>query len=67
MAYKDAVCDSLKHKCSDPTATDLYARAKALCEINHIVVEEQLSGQRQKTKRMGDFVVETADGAHNYI
>lgn len=50
VAYKDAVCDSLKQKRNDPTAADIYARAKAVCEDNEIVVEEQLSGQRQKKK-----------------
>ncbi len=64
LAYKDAVCDSLKQKCSDSTAADIYARAKALCEVNHIIVEEKLYGQRQKTKRMDDFVVESSCGAH---
>ncbi|XP_067286712.1 zinc finger MYM-type protein 1-like [Pseudorasbora parva] len=67
VAYKDAVCDFLKQKRSDPTAADIYARAKTLCEVNHIVVEEQLSGQRQKKKRMDDFVVETACGVHRSI
>lgn len=41
--------------------------AKALYDVNHIVVEEQLSGQRQKTNIMDDFVVETACGAHRGI
>ncbi|ROI15900.1 Zinc finger MYM-type protein 1 [Anabarilius grahami] len=67
VAYKDAVCDSLKQKRSDPTAADIYARAKAVCKDNDIVVEEQLSGQRQKKKRMDDFVVETTYGAHRRI
>uniref|UniRef100_A0A672RED2 DUF4371 domain-containing protein n=1 Tax=Sinocyclocheilus grahami TaxID=75366 RepID=A0A672RED2_SINGR len=67
LAYKDAVCDSLKQKRSDSTAADMYATAKALCEVNHIIIEEKLSGQRQKTKRMDDFVVESACGAHRGI
>uniref|UniRef100_A0A673JXP1 HAT C-terminal dimerisation domain-containing protein n=1 Tax=Sinocyclocheilus rhinocerous TaxID=307959 RepID=A0A673JXP1_9TELE len=67
LAYKDAVCDSLKQNRSDSTAADMYARAKALCEVNHIIIEEKLSGQRQKTKRMDDFVVESACGAHRGI
>ncbi len=41
-------------------------RANALYEVNHIVVKEQCSGQRQKTK-LDDFVVETACGAHRGI
>uniref|UniRef100_A0A3B3QXG8 DUF4371 domain-containing protein n=1 Tax=Paramormyrops kingsleyae TaxID=1676925 RepID=A0A3B3QXG8_9TELE len=67
LAYKDAVCDALKQKCSDSTAADMYATAKALSEDNHIIIEEKLPGQRQKTKRMDDFVVESACGAHRGI
>lgn len=67
LAYKDAVCDALKLKPNDSTAADMYARAKALSEDNHIIIEEKLPGQRQKTKRMDDFVVESACGAHRGI
>ncbi|XP_067286713.1 zinc finger MYM-type protein 1-like [Pseudorasbora parva] len=53
VAYKDAVCDSLKQKRSDPTAADIYMPEQRHC--------------RQKKKRMDDFVVETAFGVHRSI
>lgn len=47
---------------SDTTAADLYSRTMAMCEANQIAVESS-SGQRRKTKRMDEYVVESACGA----
>uniref|UniRef100_A0A672YQ65 HAT C-terminal dimerisation domain-containing protein n=1 Tax=Sphaeramia orbicularis TaxID=375764 RepID=A0A672YQ65_9TELE len=65
--YKDAVTKTLKQKRSDATAADLHARAKAICEANQIAVWELSSGQRQKTKRMDGFVVESTCGAGSEV
>lgn len=53
-----AVTDTMKQKRSDTTAADLYSRTIAMCEANQIAVESS-SGQRRKTKRMDEYVVES--------
>lgn len=67
VTYKDAVTDSLKQKRSDATAADLHSRAKDICEANQIAVTKEHSGQRRKTKRMEDFVVESTCGAGSEV
>ena len=63
MTYKNAVTDTMKQKRSDTTAADLYSRTKAMCEANQIAVSESSPGQRRKTKRMDEFLVESTCGA----
>ncbi|KAG9264494.1 zinc finger MYM-type protein 1-like [Astyanax mexicanus] len=63
MEYKNAVTDSLKEKRSDSTAGELHARALAICDANKLVVSDESSKQRRKTKRMVDYVVESTCGA----
>ncbi|KAL7842621.1 hypothetical protein SRHO_G00243100 [Serrasalmus rhombeus] len=63
MEYKNAVTDSLKEKRSDSTAGELHARALAICDANKLVVSDESSKQRRKTKRMVDYVVESNCGA----
>uniref|UniRef100_A0AAR2ISZ2 DUF4371 domain-containing protein n=1 Tax=Pygocentrus nattereri TaxID=42514 RepID=A0AAR2ISZ2_PYGNA len=55
MEYKNAVTDSLKEKRSDSTAGELHARALAICDANKLVVSDESSKQRRKTKRMVDY------------
>lgn len=58
VTYKIAVIDTMKQKRSDTTSADLYSRTKTMCEANQIAVLESSSGQRRKTKRMDEYVVE---------
>uniref|UniRef100_A0A8P4KMU2 Zinc finger MYM-type protein 1 n=1 Tax=Dicentrarchus labrax TaxID=13489 RepID=A0A8P4KMU2_DICLA len=62
VTYKNAVTDTMKQKRSDTTAADLYSRTKAMCEENQIAVLESSSGQRRKTKRMDEYVVDPTSG-----
>ena len=67
VTYKNAVTDTMKQKRSDTTAADLYSRTKAMCEANQIAVLESSSGQRRKTKRMDEYLVESTCGAGSHL
>lgn len=62
VEYKRAVCATLKDMRTDEKAAELYDRAKAFCAANQIP-EPCATRQRQKQKRMEDYVVDSSCGA----
>lgn len=61
--YKCAVCDTLKDMRTEEKAAEIYDAAKAFCEANQVPVTCAVPRQRQKQKRMDDYVVESSCGA----
>ncbi|KAK0138714.1 Zinc finger MYM-type protein 1 [Merluccius polli] len=60
--YKCAVCATLKDMRSDEKAAELYDRAKAYCAANQIPESCAVTRQRQKQKRVEDYVVDSSCG-----
>ena len=60
--FKCAVCATLKEMRTDPKATEVYDRAKALCET-HQIPESCVPRQRQKQRRLEEYIVESSCGA----
>ncbi|CAB1433037.1 unnamed protein product [Pleuronectes platessa] len=58
---KQAVCDTLRGKCTDVFATELYERTKALCHTHSIPQPD--AKKRHKQRKMEDFVLETTFGS----
>ena len=55
------MCDALKSKHRDETATELYERTKSFCEINEIP-DPAHAGGKSKQKRLDGFVIVSACG-----
>lgn len=60
LQYKTAVYDSLKDLRTTQSAEEIYMNAKVICEAHGI--PELIVGQRQKQKRMEEYVMESSCG-----
>lgn len=63
MDCKDAISATLKDMRTDEKAKELYDRAVSLCTDNNINIPDTTHRRGKKTKRMEDYLVESACGS----